>query len=178
MTAHVPPRCGMGDVMIWVLFSKPHTHPKSRVFKVSSRVKTLVSSGLQSHPDSASRWVPPENRGFNLHSSAPFLWWVTHSHSRVSSSSLPFGKWSWWGFEVQGQKSWCCDNSYDKVPAERRAAGTGFISSESRGLLQGDIFGRRKNLQSGKAKTSVTAEVCRYTQVRKSDPDLGTLCFF
>lgn len=49
---------------------------------------------------------------------------------------------------------------------------------ESRGLLQGDIFSRRKNLQSGKAKTSVTAEVCRYTQVRKSDPDLGTLFFF
>lgn len=140
MTAHVPPRCGMGDVMIWVLFSKPHTHPKSRVFKVSSRVKTLVSSGLQSHPDSASRWVPPENRGFNLHSSAPFLWWVTHSHSRVSSSSLPFGKWSWWGFEVQGQKSWCCDNSYDKVPAERRAAGTGLISSVSHVVFCRETF--------------------------------------
>lgn len=115
--AQVPPRCGVGGIMIWVLFSKPYIYPRCRLFKVSSSIKpwrhqvcnlTWIQSAGVRHPRigvltyivlllSLDEWL--------------------NSHSRVSSSSSPFGKWSWWGFEVQGQKSCCCDNSYYKVPA-------------------------------------------------------------
>lgn len=47
-------------------------------------------------------------------------------------------------------------------------------------VLLGNIFGKRKNLQNRKtkrAKTSVTAELCHYTQVRKVDPVLRMLHF-
>lgn len=49
------------------------------------------------------------------------------------------------------------------------------------GLLQGNSFGKRKNLQNREtktAKTSVTAVVCHYTQVRKSEPMLRNGTFF
>lgn len=47
-------------------------------------------------------------------------------------------------------------------------------------VLLGNIFGKRKNLQNRKtkrAKTSVTAELCHYTQVRKIDPVLRNVTF-
>lgn len=177
--AQVPPRCGVGGIMIWVLFSKPYIYPRCRLFKVSSSIKpwrhqvcnlTWIQSAGVRHPRigvltyivlllSLDEWLTlilefPPPHYLLANEADEGLKYKGRKAAVVTTATTKFPLWK--------------ESSWDRLHKQ----------CESRGLLQGDIFGRRKNLQSGKAKTSVTAEVCRYTQVRKSDPDLGTLCFF
>lgn len=140
MTAHVPPRCGVGGVMIWVLFSKPYIHPKSRLFKVSSSIKpwchqvcslTRTQSAGVRHPR-----IGVLTYIVLLLSSDEWLTLILEfppPHYLLANEADE-------GLKYKGRKADVVTTAPTKVPPERRAAGTGFTSSVSHVVFCRETF--------------------------------------
>ena len=113
-----------------------------------------------------------------------------------SISWLHFSKWSWWrsgslrkgtvrgeagpfGNQEQQHRMETVTTKKLVLQKEEQLEWVSQASVSHNCVLLGNIFGKRicKNKKTKRAKTSVTAELCHYTQVRKIDPMVRSVTF-